>query len=157
MRRIINLVLIITISFFLNISVTSAAEVLSVTANESSNGVITVEGTVENNMIAAAINVYDASGENLITMETTQINDDNTFRTTIALQAGTYVVKVADYDGGAYKTLTVSSESSASISTAKDVKTPATGDNILFYTLIGLVGAIGLISAITFFKRRVHV
>lgn len=144
------LLLILAISFFLSIPSVSAYEALSVNASESSNGEITVSGTVENSMVAAAVNVYDASGENLITMRTTQINDDNTFSTQISLDAGTYIIKVADYNGGEYKSLTVTPGSNT---TATDIKTPATGDNILVYILIGILSITGLSCVVIYLKK----
>lgn len=69
------------------------------------DGVVTVSGTASADTLACAVLVYDATGANLVNMETCEVEDNNTFSYTLTtkLEAGTYVIKIADYDGGAFK------------------------------------------------------
>lgn len=104
-----------------------AKEILTLNA-EISNGVITVSGTAENGMLAAAISVYNADGSSILFVETTSVNADGTFSYSLDTGArGTYVVSVADYDGGGTaKTATVS-ETTEDTPADASVGTPRTG------------------------------
>ena len=81
-------------------------KITSLTATQK-DGVVSVSGTTEDGALAVAISVYDSTGENLISLETTSVSDDNTFSREIELENDNYVVKVADYEGGEYKTVAV--------------------------------------------------
>lgn len=146
------LVLIIILSIFTYIPNVHAAEVLSVNAEESTSGLIKVSGTVENTMVATAVMVYDESGTNLITMKTTQVSDNNSFNASIKVASGNYVVKVADYNGGSYKTLALTPGSSAS---STNSKVPATGDNIILYVVLSLVSITGLVGLGIHTKKKI--
>ena len=82
-------------------------KVTELEVSESKNGVITIQGTAENGMLAAAIMVYDATGEELITMQSVAVSNNHKFNSIINLEQGKYLVKVADYDGGDYTTKVV--------------------------------------------------
>ena len=101
-----------------------AKEILTLDA-VISNGVITVNGTAENGMLAAAVVIYNADGTQILFAESTSVAADGSFAYTLDTGArGTYVVSVADYDGGGTaKTATVSE----STTTKKSVGTPKTG------------------------------
>lgn len=83
-----------------------AGSVLTVSATQE-DGAITVSGTTEAGMQAVAIMVYDKAGTTLITMETAAVSDSNAYSHAIAIEEGDYVIKVADYDGGATVETTV--------------------------------------------------
>lgn len=83
-----------------------AANVTAVSATGNSTSA-TISGTAETGVTAVAIMVYDSTGTNLVIMESVSVNDSHTFSTTIDLAAGSYLIKVADYDGGDYKETTV--------------------------------------------------
>ena len=72
------------------------------------NGVITVTGTAEAGTLAVAIAVYNENGTELITMKTAAVNDSNNFSDTINLEAGNYLIKVADYEGGDFAQKSIS-------------------------------------------------
>lgn len=80
--------------------------ILALNVSVSGNSLL-VGGTTEDGVLAVAIAVYDKSGKNLVTMQTTDVNDDNTYESSLELDDGSYVIKVADYDGGSYLTKSV--------------------------------------------------
>ena len=63
------------------------------------NGKITVTGYAEDGCLAVAIQVLDED-DNLVTLETVAVDEYNEYNAEIELPEGTYIVKVADYDGG---------------------------------------------------------
>ncbi|MBQ9017311.1 hypothetical protein IJ103_03685 [Candidatus Saccharibacteria bacterium] len=75
---------------------------------EIADGTISISGTAEAGTLAVAILVYDEAGSELLAMETASVSDENLYYAEISLADGTYLGKVADYDGGDYKTATVS-------------------------------------------------
>ncbi|WP_075720648.1 hypothetical protein [Roseburia sp. 499] len=83
-----------------------AANIVTVSATGNSTSA-TVSGTAENGVTAVAIMVYDSTGTNLIIMESVSVRDDHTFNDTINLASGSYLIKVADYEGGTYSETTV--------------------------------------------------
>lgn len=138
---------LITLLTVMMIPMVKAADILTFSASETKDGVINVSGTVENSVVAAAILVYDSTGQNLITIETTQINDDNTFSANIAVGAGTYVVKVANYEGGDYVTATVTNGSQIP-------NVPNTLDNIGLYIVLGIITLASLITGIIYLNKK---
>lgn len=83
-----------------------AANIVTVSATGNSTSA-TVSGTAENGVTAVAIMVYDSTGTNLVIMESVAVSDNNTFNDTINLASGSYLIKVADYEGGTYSETTV--------------------------------------------------
>ena len=80
-----------------------AGTVSSVNTAEN-QGKITVSGTAEAGVLAVAVTVY--SGDNLVYIETTNVNSDGTYNVELGktFSDGKYTVKVADYNGGDYAT-----------------------------------------------------
>ena len=128
------------------------------------NGKVVVSGTAESGTLAVAIAVYDEAGEKLITMETTAVNSSNEFVDSISLEEGSYLIKVADYDGGAFaeKTYTVEiteEEKAENTIAEEDTETegsknnPKTGDDIAVYTTLLIATTMGII-AIALEKAR---
>ena len=78
-----------------------AGTVSSVNTTEN-DGIITVSGTVDSDVLAVAIVVY--SGSDLVYMQTTNVNSDGTYSAQLArrFDEGRYTVKVADYNGADY-------------------------------------------------------
>ncbi len=113
---------------------------LSVTTSGSS---ISVSGTTE--AVAGAVLVYDSTGETLVVMETFAVEDGSySYTLSQTFSNGTYVVKVADYNGGDYatETVTVSEKTgtttttgttTATGTTSTTTKSPKTGDSYLVY------------------------
>lgn len=77
----------------------SAPRILSLNASQA-GGTISINGTAETHMLAAAISVYAADDTtNALTVETASVNN-GVFSHDIALAAGNYKVCAANYDGG---------------------------------------------------------
>lgn len=68
---------------------------------------ITVSGTADTGVLSVAIFVYDSTGTTLLKMESVAVDSGHAYTDTISIDAGTYVVKVADYEGGEFKNTTV--------------------------------------------------
>ena len=106
MKKLISMFLLVTALVLLLIIVPSnqvQAKKIEEFDVEQENGKLAIEGTAENGTLAVAVMVYDEEDE-LVKMETTSVNSDNTFATEVEVEEGNYVVKVADYDGGEYLT-----------------------------------------------------
>lgn len=88
-------------------------KITSLTATQK-DGIVSVSGTAEDGALAVAISIYDSTSENLISLETTSVSDGHTFSRDIELPNDNYVVKVADYEGGEYKTFVVFASEEAS-------------------------------------------
>lgn len=107
-------------------------------ANASvSNSTVTVSGTVDSSLIvyAVAIVAYDSNG-NLQALVSTNVDSSNAYSTSFSLPAGTYTIKVADYEGGTFKSVadpvtvvappaTTSSTSETSSTSTTSAVTPA--------------------------------
>ena len=107
--------LIIILSLFIIpiISVNVNASTLNVkTINASiTDNKISVDGTVDNGVLAVAIMVYKEDGTTLVTMKTTSVDSNDKYSNTIDVTAGKkYIVKAANYDGGEYITKKVTEE-----------------------------------------------
>lgn len=96
---------------------TRAKDIKTINASEA-NGKISVSGTAEAGTLAVAVMVYDENGSELLAMETASVSDESLYYAEVELPEGTYQVKVADYDGGDYKTATVSPVKKSEIPTA---------------------------------------
>ena len=86
--------------------VASAKDIKTVSANYE-GGKIAVSGTAETGTLAVAVMVYDEKGAELLAMQTASVSDESLYYSEIELAEGNYIVKVADYDGGNFKTATV--------------------------------------------------
>ena len=96
---------------------TRAKDIKTINASEA-NGKISVSGTAEAGTLAVAVMVYDENGSELLAMETASVSDESLYYAEVELPEGTYQVKVADYDGGDYKTATVSPTKKSEVPTA---------------------------------------
>lgn len=83
------------------------------------NGKITVSGTVEDGMLAVAVQIVDSDGK-LVTLETGEVDASNKYNLAIEVQEGTYTVKVADYEGGAVVEKEVTTEDEKKDDTKED-------------------------------------
>ena len=84
---------------------------------------ITVSGTADTGVLSVAIFVYDSTGTTLLKMESVAVDSSHAYTDTISIDAGTYVVKVADYEGGAFNIATVT------VNTAIPAPSPSTDDD----------------------------
>ena len=115
MKKFSKYLLIIILSLFIIpiVSVDVNAATLDVkTINASiTNNKISVDGTVDNGVLAVAIMVYEEDGTTLVTMKTTSVDSNDKYSDTIDVTAGKkYIVKAANYDGGEYITKKVTEE-----------------------------------------------
>ena len=94
-----------------------AKDIKTINASEAS-GKVSVSGTAEAGMLAVAVMVYDESGKDLIAFETASVSDENLYYAEINVAEGKYLIKVADYDGGDFKTTTVAPEEKKAIPAA---------------------------------------
>ena len=84
-----------------------AKEIKTMTASEG-NGKVSVSGIAEAGTLAVAVMIYDESGKDLVAFETVSVSDEDFYFADIEVAEGKYLVKVADYDGGDFKTVIVS-------------------------------------------------
>ncbi|MEE1240061.1 MAG: hypothetical protein UHO61_09095 [Acutalibacteraceae bacterium] len=70
-------------------------------------------GTVDGETLAVSLMVYDQSGDNLVSIASAAVDDKNEYSIEMQLSKGTYVVKIADYNGGSFleKTVTIVGQS----------------------------------------------
>lgn len=123
-------------------------KITSLSANIS-NQVISINGTAESGVLATQIVVYDESGENIIAMQSTGVEADNTFSATIAVGSDAkYIVKVADYDGGEYKSATVTTEAVDPAGSPNSGYAPAVGETTIAGESLALPIAFGAVLVI---------
>ena len=144
------------IMIFLAASSTIEAKNITSVNATAANGKITVSGTAEEGTLACAVLVYDETDTNLLSMETCGVAADSTYSYTLGMKFanGTYVVKVADYDGGNYTTttVTVSNETETTTKTeetSETEKAPESGDTsnrVILFSLI-LISGVGVVLA----------
>lgn len=78
------------------------SSILSLSASYS-QGKVYVAGTTSEEVLAVAIMIFDKDGTTLLRMETFGVSDESfSADINIVLSSGTYTVKAADYDGGAF-------------------------------------------------------
>ena len=126
---------------------------------EEKSGKMIVSGKVQGNILAVAIAVYDESGENLVIMKTTAVDDENEFYDVIEIKNGSYLVKVANYEGGAFveKKVTLSDEDTdvkdlkdtknksdeeTKVESKKATTNPLTGNNVLIIAIVLVVAVV---------------
>ena len=74
---------------------------------------ITVSGTADTGVLSVVVFVYDSTGTTLLKMESVAVDSNHAYTDTISAVPGTYVVKVADYEGGEFKEKTVTIQSTS--------------------------------------------
>ena len=80
-------------------------------------------------------------------MVTSSVSDTKTYAETVSVDVGTYVVKVADYNGGDFKTATVTVNTNT-------IDSPNTLDNIIMYIVFGVIAIVGILVGTIYLKRR---
>lgn len=128
---------------------------------EKKSGKMVISGKVQSNVLAVAIAVYDESGENLVIMKTIAVDDENEFYDVIEIKNGSYIVKVANYEGGAFvkKKVTLSdndtdvkdlkdteneSDEETKVESKKATSNPLTGNNVLIIGIVLVVAVVVL-------------
>ena len=140
MKKLSQYILSIMLSLFIIPFGNVHAESLDVqTINASiTDNKISVDGIVDNGVLAVAIMVYEEDGTTLVTMKTTSVDSNDKYSDTIVVTAGKkYIVKAANYNGGTY------------VTTEVETPTPSaqTGDNSHFvvYSAIMIMAATGYV------------
>lgn len=112
MKKLSKYLLIIILLLFIipivSVNVNAATlDVKTINASITDNK-ISVDGTVNNGVLAVAIMVYEEDGTTLVKMKTTSVDSNDKYSDTIDVTAGKkYIVKAANYDGGTYVTAEV--------------------------------------------------
>ena len=150
------LVLILIISLFLPF-VVKAKELNVKTLDASFNdNKLVVKGTVDDGVLAVAIMVYDSDEKEVIKFVTSDVDEDNSFEDNIDIaEDGTYVVKVANYDGGEYKSVNVTVSSLVKKDSANKISNPKTLDNIASYVILFLIAGGGSLGTLLYFKKKI--
>ncbi|MGN0166666.1 MAG: LysM peptidoglycan-binding domain-containing protein [Acetatifactor sp.] len=117
MKKFYKAIILLTMAVGLFFTIPTPLKAMAKTINavnaSVSSSEITVSGTAEAGTVACVVLVYDQSGTTLQAMETCAVAGDNTYSYTLTQEfaAGTYLIKVADYEGGEYaSTLAVVAE-----------------------------------------------
>ena len=118
-----------------------AGEVKSVDTS-GENNTIKVSGTTDAGVLACAVLVYDKAGSTLLGMETCAVTSGAySYTMDKSFDAGNYVVKVADYDGGTFATKEVKVTNAST--------TPTTGDHMMQTVAISVIVVAAAAAAIT--------
>lgn len=145
MKKLLSILFIGIISLIIFPSSANAKSISTLEVKNSGQK-ITVSGTTESGVLAIAVLVY--SGEELVTMETCSSNNDAySCELENAFKSGTYTVKVADYDGGAYITKSIK---------IVNATNPKTSDNSLMYLYLACISSIGLLGYGIYFKNKMN-
>lgn len=88
-------------------AVTCFAGTVSTLNTTVKNDTVLFNGTVDSETLAVSLMVYDQSGKNLVSIASAAVDDKNEYSIEMQLANGTYVVKVADYNGGKFLEKTV--------------------------------------------------
>lgn len=132
----------------------TAPKVLTIEASQNS-GAINASGTTEAGVLAVAVTVYSEDGSKVVTMKTTDVNDNNEYSSSIEVPNGNYIVRAANYDGGEFV------ETKLTVDTAKEENSdsskkgsPKAGDMFIVYGGIIAVAAIALIAVLVIKNKK---
>lgn len=167
MKKFSKYLLTIILSLFIIPIVSVNAATLDVkTINASiTDNKISVDGTVDNGVLAVAILVYEEDGTTLVTMETTSVDSNDKYSDTIHVTAGKkYIVKAANYDGGTYVTTEVdgsinnnnneNSNNSNNSNNNSSEKNPQTYDESTGWAALLLISISGFVGTIVYRKKQ---
>ena len=156
MKRLCKILFTLTLCLgvFVMASVNADAKNISGVRAVSSDGKIIVSGTAEEGTLACAVFVYDSTESTVLDMETCAVKEDSTFRYQMSKMyaKGDYVVKVADYDGGSYKSTTVK-VTDVTADAAAAVKSPKTSEMTPWFLMVAGLLVLG---AVPVLRKRNH-
>lgn len=138
MKKIITLLLAVV----LLTPVVKAAELNVKTLEiKNDNGTLKYTGTTDEGVLAVSCSLFNSKDEE-VDISSNQVNN-NKFEGTFTVTKGdTYTVKCANYEGGKIITAT------------EKVENPKTGDNIIIYGGLLLVGILGLAGLTIYNKKK---
>lgn len=157
MKKFTTILLALVLSLSVIGILSTESNALNITSlNTSSTGSkISVSGSTQNGVLAGAVMIYDKNGTNLVCMETFAVGADSKYSYTLdrSFANGTYLVKVADYDGGNFeeKTVTVKSSTNVTPSTS-NAKSPNSGERTS--AVISILGVLCLGFLIPQFSKK---
>lgn len=169
MKKFSKYFLVIILSLFIIPIVSVNAATLDVkTINASiTDNKISVDGTVDNGVLAVAILVYEEDGTTLVKMQTTSVDSNDKYSDTIQVTAGKkYIVKAANYDGGTYVTTEVdgsinnnnnnneNSNNSNNSNNNSNEKNPQTYDESTGWAALLLISISGFVGTIVYRKKQ---
>lgn len=132
MKKFTTILLALVLSLSVIGILSTESNALNITSlNTSSTGSkISVSGSTQNGVLAGAVMIYDKNGTNLVCMETFAVGADSKYSYTLdrSFANGTYLVKVADYDGGNFEEKTVTVNSSTITPSTSTAKSPNSGE-----------------------------
>lgn len=160
---------VVCTAFLLCPTIVNAKSILTLTASASGSK-ISVSGTAETGTLAGVVTVYDQAGTTMLDMESFPVNADSSFSFTLdaSFSNGTYLVKVADYDGGAFAetNVVVSDSSNGSVPgnsmTAApnngNSKIPKTGDarHVVIWEVVFAVDVLAMAIVLYLYNKRKH-
>lgn len=114
----------VLIAFQMNVQ---AGTITSVNATSSEAGV-TVSGVAADDVLSVMILIYDEVDSQLVQMQSVAVNEEHKYTSTFDMEAGKYIVKAADYEGGAFSETKVVVEEKADDDT-KGSSTDNTNNN----------------------------
>ncbi len=91
-----------------------AGEITSVNAGVEGE-ILTVSGQAAEDVLSVAIFVYSADGKTLLQMESVAVDEKHAYSDTFEVKGSEYTVKVADYNGGSFKTVKAEKEDGTSL------------------------------------------
>lgn len=138
MKKIITLLLAVV----LLTPIVKAAELNVKTLEiKNDNGTLKYTGTTDEGVLAVSCSLFNSKDEE-VDISSNQVNN-NKFEGTFTVTKGdTYTVKCANYEGGKIITAT------------EKVENPKTGDNIIIYGGLLLVGILGLAGLTIYNKKK---
>lgn len=141
---------VLTILFILPLGVKAETKpkVLKVTSTVEKT-TIKYEGTTEDDVYAVMCKLYNSKNEEIDLLSSAV--DTNKFNGKFEVkEKGEYKVACANYDGGEIKEATATVKESS-----KDKTNPDTYDSgILTYVIIAVVGIVGVVLLLLFYKKR---
>lgn len=152
MKKFSKYLLVIMLSLFVIPFVSVKAASLNVKTINASiiNNQLSVDGTVDNGVLAVAILVYEEDGTTLVTMKTTSVDSNDKYSDTIEVTSGKkYVVKSANYDGGTY----VTTEVDGTVNNDNE-KNPQTYDGLMTWIILSLLSLGGIVGTIVYRKKK---
>lgn len=147
-----KIILFIVATFLLlPFTVNATTNITNLSANYS-NRSVKITGDTSDSILAVAVVLYDSTGTNILRMVTDSVSS-NTFNTkidNIDLDVeSTYIVKVANYDGGNYY-----ETSFKVVNNAETIENPQTEDTLISSIVIGGLSILGIVGSVLFLNKK---
>ena len=150
-------------------------KVISVNVKQENEELI-VDGEVEEGMLAVAVQVYNQDNQ-LVKLKTGEVDSNNKYEVTFTLPKASYIIKVADFDGGEVvtkepieeeqndgqeetenneenKNNNVSENTNSDENEEKKSTNPVTGDNIVRTIIVFSIATLGVFTILRIKKNN---